>query len=865
MSVLTTLADFITVPPGDLVYHVVTLFAIQLISALAIGHWARHRTDRHAQRLVALAATLVTSKIALFLVSLLHQAGTVSASSVLPPLERLLELCVVVVVAWATLPVLSRQPRLGAGLLVTLLVLGLTGYALSATRWSRIATQTAAYNAQWQHSAWESATLVILGTALLGALLDHGRDWSLVASLFGLLFVAHGLQLTRPDAAAHTAGWVRVGNLAALPLLAGIAYRAALRGSQPRGKEPIPAISTLLRVIGRIESAQDPESALALSAGQIAFVLGADVAALGVPVDDRARELRVISVHPEQGSATTPGSQVISASQLPLLASVLQTRRGQYAHAPSDDTSVASFYALLGFEQPGTLLLEPLLLDNELLGMLFLGNPVTKHQWTMGDLERAKTVSAALAGAISRAREREEVPSADELTRSRREVQRLSALVAQLQGKLEEERQTVEELATRDRLRERTTEDMHQEDEERVAWRDEARRLAAAQASLQRELAEWKSRADSLGRVYQRLHETTEGAPHPASVSDTKSPLTDAPDSTGAADDDLFGRPVEELFTEPLWAQTVQELSEPHVQPGETRTVTLSLGDKLVRARLTKLPDAPGENPVLAVMLQPEDDSAQRSEIVIPLIQQLRSPMTSIAGYTDMLLAESIGILGKTQRQFLEKVKGNLDRMKDLLDDLVGAVTARDTVSAASPQEVDVADTIASGIASLSRQLSDRNVTVRMDMPAELIVSGTDPDNLHEIVRHLVSHACSRSEPGSELLVHADLQRRQEGPEEAGDYLYVSTTEMSGSLTPTDQQRVFEWPYETTGGPLSTSGPDIAGLAVARILIEAQGGRMWLQNEEDAGTTYSFLLPVPAGAPDLTTPPGDESSAESHE
>jgi signal transduction histidine kinase len=55
----------------------------------------------------------------------------------------------------------------------------------------------------------------------------------------------------------------------------------------------------------------------------------------------------------------------------------------------------------------------------------------------------------------------------------------------------------------------------------------------------------------------------------------------------------------------------------------------------------------------------------------------MRTPMTSITGYTDLLLGESVGMIGEMQRKFLQRIKDNIERMGSMLNDLIG-VTAID-------------------------------------------------------------------------------------------------------------------------------------------------------------------------------------------
>src|SRR5690606_25485973 len=62
---------------------------------------------------------------------------------------------------------------------------------------------------------------------------------------------------------------------------------------------------------------------------------------------------------------------------------------------------------------------------------------------------------------------------------------------------------------------------------------------------------------------------------------------------------------------------------------------------------------------------------AEQVELVASIAQELRQPLSSVMGYTDLLLGESVGLLGALQRKFLERVRNSTERMNHLIDDLI--------------------------------------------------------------------------------------------------------------------------------------------------------------------------------------------------
>ena len=135
MSFLRNCVELITVPPGDLIYHLVTLFAIQLILGVAFGHWNRQRRDLAAIRLLVTSVGFALAHTLLMLVAVLDRVGVLPPNIVPPPLERFLDLATLLLAAWALLPILAQHSRLGTTLLLVTFLVAAGVYAAFATLW----------------------------------------------------------------------------------------------------------------------------------------------------------------------------------------------------------------------------------------------------------------------------------------------------------------------------------------------------------------------------------------------------------------------------------------------------------------------------------------------------------------------------------------------------------------------------------------------------------------------------------------------------------------------------------------------------------------------------------------------------------
>ncbi|MCZ7544548.1 MAG: ATP-binding protein [Anaerolineae bacterium] len=239
------------------------------------------------------------------------------------------------------------------------------------------------------------------------------------------------------------------------------------------------------------------------------------------------------------------------------------------------------------------------------------------------------------------------------------------------------------------------------------------------------------------------------------------------------------------------------------------------------------------------------------AEVIASIAQELRTPMSSITGYTDLMLSESVGILGAMQRNFLHRVKANTERMGTLLDDLVRITVMESGRFALTQEAVDAVEVIEEAIMGVGSQFREKDITLRMDLADDLPTIEADRDALQQIMTQLLSNACQASPVHGEVTLTA-RQERTAFPDEAGEEgaeryvarLFASVTDQGGGVAPADVERVFSRKYRADNPLVAGVGDTGVGLSIAKALVEAHGGRIWIESEEGVGSTFCFVLPL---------------------
>lgn len=752
MSFLQDLVELIIVPPGDLVYHLVTLFAIQLILGIALGHWNRQRQDPEAIRLLVAGVGFTLTRLMLMLIAVLDRIGGLPPVTFLPPFERFLDLVVILLGIWAFLPIVEKYQRVGVVLLLLMLLLAVIMYAVLAALWRPLSGRGVHYNGYWHETVWETFSVTALLLALAASLIWRQGDWSMAACLFLLWLSGHALQLFSPyPSESSTAGWVRLANLAALPLVAALAYRRAL-STTPAVTDTGMEMIGVLGAIQRLATSPSADAELRLAAPSIAHMLGADMVAVTLPLSNQTKKLRIVALHPPTGTVLADQEPVLLVSRYPILAEAIKSGHPQRVNSPVRDPSIAALYNQLGFERPGPLLAQPLLHDGSLQGVLMAGNMYSQRDWTIRDEQLLQAVATALATALATFSCRPPMEQTallqEQLDAAREEIKALNQRLEEQSAELERQRQRAEEMATRLRLREQAAATRESYQQELSILEEEVRRLTGANRELETQLAAWKEKA--------------------------------------------------------------QQLEE----------------------QLAQVQEYKGSNGK-----------------ILPLIQELRNPVTSLANYAGLLLSESVGILGETQRQLLQRIQVNIERLSGALDDLMSALAENTIQLPGSPALVDLHPLIEEVITSLAPQFQERRVGVRLDIPAGLPPVHIERDSFQQVISQLLSNACLCSQPGTEVQMHVRLEQYRDQMSDLPDYLFVSVSDTGGGIAPEDQRRVFQRLYRAENPRIPGLGDTGTGLATARAIVEMLGGRMWLESEMGVGSTFSFILPLAPESP----------------
>lgn len=269
-----------------------------------------------------------------------------------------------------------------------------------------------------------------------------------------------------------------------------------------------------------------------------------------------------------------------------------------------------------------------------------------------------------------------------------------------------------------------------------------------------------------------------------------------------------------------------------------------------------------------AARVAAEAASASKSGFLSSVSHELRTPLTSVVGFSrlirrrlDEVVFPAVPAGDPKRDRAMRQVSDNLgiiveegERLTTLINDTLDLAKIEAGRMEWGREPVDIAEVIARATSATASLLSGAGPAMIVDVEPGLASPIGDRDRLIQVVINLISNAVKFTPAGS-----ITCAARRGG---AGDAILVSVTDTGIGIASEDHARVFEQ-FGQAGDPLTDKPRGTGlGLAICREIVEHHGGRLWLESDVGRGSTFSFTLPVVAGADATAAVNASEPGAE---
>ena len=222
-----------------------------------------------------------------------------------------------------------------------------------------------------------------------------------------------------------------------------------------------------------------------------------------------------------------------------------------------------------------------------------------------------------------------------------------------------------------------------------------------------------------------------------------------------------------------------------------------------------------------------------KSEFVRTVSHELKIPMTSIKGYTDLL--KMVGPLNTQQEQFVVTIRSNVERMAVLVSDLSDISRIEASQVNLDLQELDLRALLPEALSGLRGQMDNKEQMLVLELPADLPAVRSDESRLIQILANLVSNAHKYSPRGARMTLSAK-------PE--GGMLRIAIADEGYGISSADQAHLFDQFFRSDEPNIREQTGWGLGLHITRRLIELLGGEITVRSELGTGSTFSFTMPI---------------------
>ncbi|RMF91224.1 MAG: hypothetical protein D6733_01730 [Methanobacteriota archaeon] len=285
--------------------------------------------------------------------------------------------------------------------------------------------------------------------------------------------------------------------------------------------------------------------------------------------------------------------------------------------------------------------------------------------------------------------------------------------------------------------------------------------------------------------------------------------------------------------------EQLEEYSKSLEKMVEERTKELQAKvNELVEARtalINMMDDVEASNKVLreAVDRLKEVDRL-KDQLLSNVSHELRTPITIVKSALELMLDEDVS---EEQEKLINMSRNNLNRLNTLVGDLLYFSRGEKGIPEEEIEKVSIEELVKRAVAGIQHMADVSNVSINVSLDKNLPKVDASMDRLLQVLTNLLGNAIKFNKEGGRIDVKARYKK--------GDDSVTISVSDTGIGIPKDQlSRVFDRFYQVDGSASRKYGGTGLGLAITKSIVEAHGGRIWVESEVGKGSTFYFTLPI---------------------
>ena len=292
--------------------------------------------------------------------------------------------------------------------------------------------------------------------------------------------------------------------------------------------------------------------------------------------------------------------------------------------------------------------------------------------------------------------------------------------------------------------------------------------------------------------------------------------------------DEALGKTVLEVFRDAGLAELIS------AAPAARELNFLQPADRVFTVQAGQLTGATGVVVVFHDITRLKQLENIRKDFVANVSHELRTPLAVIKGYVETLLDEQ-PLAAATSQKFLETIQRHSHRLEALIDDLLSISALESQQARLDCKPVSIRATALAVIDELSSRAREKDIAVTLEFPADLPPVTADAQRVHQVLVNLLDNAIKYTPAGSHVQVSAGVDN---------NFLKVCVADNGPGIATEHLARIFERFYRVDKARSRELGGTGLGLAIVKHIIQAHGGKVWVESELEKGSRFFFTLPI---------------------
>lgn len=267
-------------------------------------------------------------------------------------------------------------------------------------------------------------------------------------------------------------------------------------------------------------------------------------------------------------------------------------------------------------------------------------------------------------------------------------------------------------------------------------------------------------------------------------------------------------------------------------------------GARIIAAHVFPLCDADagrlGTGILLRDITRERESDAMKSRLLSTVSHELRTPLASIKGFATTLLRQDVKWDEATQRDFLRIIEEETDRLAEIIDNLLDMSQIEAGALRISKEPTQLRQMIREVVDEMRMRTEAHYFVV--DLPAELPRVLIDPRRIRQVLHNLIGNAIKYSK-GGQITIACEVEGDHRG--DLG-HVVVSVADQGEGIPPQFIDKIFERFFQVDGASTRRVGGSGLGLSISRGIVEAHGGKIWVESVVGQGSTFRFTLPLAA-------------------